>query len=255
MGYTYIRLARIDALRGQIDAAFATLADARAALAHLAPDPAADAMLGMATAQILASTGDPSAPRTADEALQLVRASGQHIALVAALGTVAEINVTDDPGAAARAAEESLALQRTRGESVFYGRVLALVTLLRARSGEQSGALTALREAIFFHAERGHWSGAYPAMAIGVLALDSLGEARAAAAIAACVAAGPMAAQRLMPLQEQDAEREVLRRIRTTIGPGEYDALFADAADLSSDLAVARALAVIDDLIATHGDG
>jgi predicted ATPase len=254
LSYAHIRLARIEALKGRTDAAFATIADARAALARLAPDPAAEAMLGMATAQILAFTGDPTAPRKADEVLQKARASGQFLALVGTLGIVAEINALEDPGTAARAAEESLTLQRLQGETVWYGRVLALATLLRVRKGDSSGALTALREAIFFHAERGTWSGTYPGMAIAALTLDSLGELHAAAAIAACVAAGPMAPQRMIPLHEQHAERDVLRRIRATIGANEYDDLFADAADLSSDLAVARALTVIDDLIATRGD-
>ena len=126
-----------------------------------------------------------------------------------------------------------------------YGRSLVLVTLFRVRNGDTSGALTALRDALSFHAERANWSGAYLAMAVAVLALDSLGEPRAAAALAACANAGPLGASRIPTLREREAERDALARSRAAIDDDAYDALFADAADLASAHAVERALAVL----------
>jgi predicted ATPase/class 3 adenylate cyclase len=152
------------------------------------------------------------------------------------------------PTAARTALEANVQIARSLGREYreyILARVLALLAQLRARDGEISAAVEALREGL----ENAHINGDRPAMGVclarGTVVMAALAELYTAGAFWGAVAEGVFAHLTVLPPNEIPAHNEFLATVRSQLGDDGYAAAIARGAAMTDEQINAFALAAV----------
>jgi hypothetical protein len=216
--------------------------DARAAFNTIDNPYALTAFLG-STATFQGMAGRTHQARAdAEQALQLARSSGNRYLLAGAYNGTAWALQRDEPDAALAAAEQSLALYREVGISAAPATgVMGLAGGLRARLGDNTGALELLHEAIII----GRDQATLPQLAGGLdWALSPLtrtGRPDVAAVFLGGLSGGALAHFGNFPGVET-ARARTLERVHAVLGDQKTDELVAHGAAMSYDELVQYAI-------------
>jgi predicted ATPase/class 3 adenylate cyclase len=179
----------------------------------------------------------------AETGLRMARRLGNPSQLTMALWTGGLAFEADNPPKALAMFEESAAQARAGANATNFGATLAHIARLRDQSGDLSGALLALREALEYFLRVGRRAEVVVPVAQLSRTLAAHDRAESAAVIAGVVAAGPLAAMARAGTPERLARATA--RARGQLGDVRYDTAFARGAAMSYDEALAYALGEI----------
>jgi predicted ATPase/class 3 adenylate cyclase len=180
-----------------------------------------------------------------DRALQLARRLGNQHLLASAFNGRAWALRRDDPEGALAAAEEFLEIYRRSGlqRSTLPG-LMALAASVRARLGDDEGALTLLRDAITVCRDDGVRPQAAAALGFALNPLCHTGRPDAAAILIGGLDRGALAAAANFP-GTADSRARTLARIRDTLGQDKTDQLVDQGASMTYDELIAYAFAAL----------
>ena len=168
---------------------------------------------------------------------------GNQSLLTGALNGKAWALQRDDPEGALAAAEQFLEVQRASGvaRNTVPG-LLALAAGLRARLGDDHGALPVLHDAVVIARDDGTLPQAAAALAFALNPLCRTGQQEVAATLIGALERGALAQVAGFP-GTADSRARTLARIRDTLGVEKTDQLVAQGAALTRDELFAYALA------------
>ncbi len=248
--WAFIALAANEAMRGDLQAAVRVIAEADAALRAAGDAPRGLSFLYSAAANFHNLMGDHDAARAdADLALESARRSQNPTATASAQFAMAVAVMRDDPEAAARALDESVALGRLGTSGGLLGFALSRRAVLRAEAGDVDGAWRDARDAVKHSHERGDRPMLATAIECAVAVLQRLGRDEAAAVLAGALAAGvttgvarPLNEGLLADLGVGDA----LDRVQAELGEQQYAAAASRGGELTLDETVGYVLSVLE---------
>ncbi len=155
----------------------------------------------------------------------------------------------DDPEAASRALDESVALGRLGTSGGLLGYTLSRRAVLRANAHDHAGAVRDAREAVKHSHERGDRPMLTSALECAVAVLQRLGRDEAAAVLAGAIASGittgvprPLTGGVVADLGVSDA----VERARAALGEEQDAAAASRGAQMTLDEVVAYVLSVLD---------
>jgi predicted ATPase len=255
----YVTLATGDALAGAQQAALQTLIAGHRALDAIGANDFNHLVLDFTGQIVLVLSGEHEDARgPAEEDLQRAHTFANPSALIMALFFFGETRRSDESSDAIQALEECVARARTvaTADSAFALLALGSLAKLRARRGEHTPAIEALREALV----RAHDTGQPVVLAtilnhgIGVAA--DLNALEFAATLGAAATDGPLAwlinVGPALLIQRQAA----LDQVRARLDPERYHAAVARGTATSYEQIVEYTLAELDRLLAeTNNDG
>ena len=168
---------------------------------------------------------DPvSATVDAVEALRAAQATGNPTAIANALFVRGLAAWQTDPDAAASLLDDGIALVRAGANSIVYPMMLAVRSVVYARSGDSVGAHAALHEAIAWRAtRRATCPRSMTALDYGVQVWARFGEPQVAATVGGFVA-GPYGAFGSLPTYEIPRRDQALREVQSELGDDEFAA-------------------------------
>jgi hypothetical protein len=189
----------------------------------------------------------------ATEAVRLAHELQNPTALAISLGVFGLSWLRDDPDAATKALEESIALTRAGAGDGIFAHSLALLAPLRARARDLEGAITAVREALTY----AHDTDDPAAIATAMASAVEVGYAARDPEIAA-VLAGILDSDAFRPdLLPNDAHlltrQRILEAARATLGDDAYESAFARGVAMSYDAGLAYALGELDQIANNDG--
>ena len=246
----YIALAVADSLAGHDEAALHTLAAGHRALDAIGADDSAHIVLMGLDAQVHLYAGQVDDARTlAEDALGRARALANPSMIITILRWFAWTRRPDESNDTIAALEECLAHSRAVAtpDSAAVVHVLGLLAKLRARRGERTSAMEALREGV----ARAHDTGQKSFLFGGVLtyAVSVAADLDAwefAATLGAAVTDGPLAEPAWVDPDERADRQATLDDARERLGPDRYDAAHATGAAMSYEQTVEYTLAELD---------
>jgi hypothetical protein len=178
----------------------------------------------------------------AGRAVQLARQSGNRYLLAGAYHGTAWALQRDDPAAALAAAEKSLAFYREIDIAAAHAPgVNSLTGGLRARLGDDAGALELLHEAVIVGRDQGVRPQLAAALDWALSPLSRTGQADVAATFIGGLTGGALAGVGNFPGVDT-ARARTLERIRTVLGDEKTDELVAHGAAMSYDELVEYAI-------------
>jgi hypothetical protein len=200
----------------------------------------------MAMFKAMASRID-DARADAERGLELARRSGNQMLLASAYHATAWALLREDPAAALAAAEQYLDLCREFHIMAFaaVGSVMALAAGLRARLGDDPGALELLHDAIIAGRDQGRRPQVVAALDWALSPLTRNGRADVAATLLGGLTHGALAGVANFPGVDA-ARARALDRIRRALSGDKADELVARGAALSYDALVSYAVQNLD---------
>ena len=178
-------------------------------------------------------------------ARQLGNPSQLAIALAAAGWALLALGRLDEASAAL---EESVALTRAGASDVMFGHALGYVAAIWGLLGDASRCLAGFQDAVRHFVDCGDHSGLSGAMTHGAAPLVAIGEP--ALAVAFCAVARGQGVE-IFAGGARATTEQALAAARDSLGPDEYDSLWARCEAMSYDDAVAHILAELDTAIAS----
>ena len=217
---------------------------ARAHFDSVSEFEAACTLAGFSSFEAMAGRID-AARADSDRALQLAQRVGNQSLLTGALNGKAWALQRDDPEGALAAAEQFLEVQRASGvaRNTVPG-LLALAAGLRARLGDDHGALPVLHDAVVIARDDGTLPQAAAALTFALNPLCRTGQQEVAATLIGALERGALAQAAGFP-GTADSRARTLARIRDTLGVEKTDQLVAQGAALTRDELFAYALAAL----------
>jgi predicted ATPase len=204
----------------------------------------------------LAATGAASASyvgnyavavEQAEEAVRCARLAGHPSHLATALFTYGLVFALTDDEASRRALEEGIELIRPGASAVGAG-TFALLAMLRARSGERRGALTALRRSIVMSSGVADRVSLGESVCMAEITLGTFGHHEAVAVLFGAHSSGAVVALG-GSTRQRDEEMRTAERARTALGDTRADELARRGASMSYDDVVEYLLSVINELL------
>ena len=179
-----------------------------------------------------------------DRALRLAQRLGNQTLLTGALNGRAWALQRDDPEGALAAAEQFLQVQRSGVARNTVPGVLALAAGLRARLGDDHGALPALHDAMVIARDDGTLPQAAAVLGFALNPLCRTGQPEVAATLIGALERGALAQVAGFP-GTADSRTRTLARIQDQLGVEKTDQLVAHGAALTRDELFAYALAAL----------
>ena len=185
----------------------------------------------------------------ADEAVGLARRTRNPSIQVVALYALGETLVHTDPESALDTFEECLKVMRAGASNIVLSPALAEIGRLRASDGDTTGAISALREAVFHSHDAG-----YRPMVVGALdramhAFASLQLDEPAAVLAGVVIEGSLAGMNHFFDPVADEREAALRAVQSRLGNQAYLGARGRGTDMGYDDVIQYALQLFDDLL------
>jgi hypothetical protein len=237
-------------MRGDLEAAARVIAEAGVALRASGDEPRGLSFLYSAGANFHNLMGDHAAARVdADLALEAARRSQNPTATASAQFARAVALMRDEPAAASRALDESVALGRLGTGGGLLGYVLSRRAVLRADAGDLDGARRDAREAVKHSHGRGDRPMLTSALECSVVVFQRLGRDEAAAVLAGALTAGVSSSVSRALAGGMIADLEVddrLEQSRAALGEAQYAAARSRGAELTLDETVTYVLNVLD---------
>ena len=220
------------------------LADAaRAHFDSVSEFEAARTCAGLSAFEAMAGRID-EARADSDRALRLAQRLGNQTLLTGALNGRAWALQRDDPEGALAAAEQFLQVQRSGVARNTVPGVLALAAGLRARLGDDHGALPALHDAMVIARDDGTLPQAAAVLGFALNPLCRTGQPEVAATLIGALERGALAQVAGFP-GTADSRTRTLARIQDQLGVEKTDQLVAHGAALTRDELFAYALAAL----------
>jgi predicted ATPase len=241
--HAYATMILVHAWAGRPDDAWAVAADANAALDRIGARPFDRALVRQIAAAAAALRGDTDGARaSAAEALELARKAAMPSGLAVALWASSLTLARDEPERALELVDQAIALMRAGASDAVLGHVLSVGAQLRARAGDESGALDALRESIEVSHVRGDLAMLAVALDRGITVLGGAGQSEAVATLAGMCADGPLAPISRLPRLESGYRTIVVDAARARLGERAFREAYERGAAMTVERAVRYAL-------------
>ena len=248
--WAYIALASSESMTGDLDAALRVLEEGAVALRSAGDEPRSMSILHSAATNFRNVLGDHTAARVeADLALDAARRSRNPTATASAQFAIAIAFSSEDPAAARRALDESIALGRDGTSGGLLGFALGRRAVLRADAGDWVGALEDARESVRKSHERGDRPMLSTALECVVVVLVSFGRYEAAVVLAGALEAGAITGVRRHLEGGLAADLGIavaVARARDELGDDHYDVAHAQGARMALDDVVGFVLSELD---------
>ena len=252
LSFCYVALALSHSAVGERAKAAAALTDGVRTLKAIQAPVAEHAFLHGGIAFLAALHGDLALARaSAAEALRLARLTANPSLQASALSDMARAEWSDDPDAATRWLDESIALTTAGASGVSLGFALALRAELRARAGRHADAITDLRDAIRYSRDKGDWIMAATAVDRGVLVLESLNQPDLATFARRAITTGAFANLSVVPRWERRERYRTLGELHH--GDERHTAAEAAATVMSRDETAEHLLIELNNLLSLVG--
>jgi predicted ATPase len=234
------------------------VADAHRGLDAIGGDAYARSALHSAFATMLLTVGDVvGAKQEADAGMKIARQLANPTCLTLAHFAFGWAWSNDDPDAALAAFDQSIALTRAGALDGAYGAALCQAALIRARKGDERGAVEGLREAIAYSHDVGDRVNFSNAVNRGTEIVGRLGHAELSAVFGGIVAGQFLGTSLIYELRGSESwEHEaVLDHVREELGDDAFAAATARGQAMSYDDIVAFALGELDRILEELDDG
>jgi predicted ATPase/class 3 adenylate cyclase len=238
----YVMLVAIEMTAGNHTRAFELVGAARSYLDDLQHNSdTARILAGFAAFEAMAGQLD-AARADSDRAIQLVQRTGNQQVLANVLNGRAWALQRDDPQAALAVAEQFLEIYRRTGvaRSVAPG-LTALAAGLRARLGDNHGALPLLRDAVVIARDDGTLPTAAAALGFALNPLCRIGRPEAAATLIGALDRGALAHVAGFP-GTADARARTLARVRDALGDDHAERLIERGAAMTYEEVIGYAI-------------
>jgi predicted ATPase len=196
--------------------------------------------------------GDRAARAEAEQVLREARALGNPTGIGNALHSFGWALARESPDEALAAFEEASSGLTTANDNLVMS-AFGMVAQLRARRGDRSGALEALRASVVSGHELGDRPQFVATIGWGVFVFSRFGQLEQAAVLAGALVDGPLAEISRFPGVAQSHEDPALTRVRSAIGTDAYRDAAARGAAMSFDDVVAYMIREIDALAEADG--
>ncbi|MEX0663732.1 MAG: adenylate/guanylate cyclase domain-containing protein [Acidimicrobiia bacterium] len=193
--------------------------------------------------------GDPQALEDARAATTVARKSGNPTAIGNSLHALGMALARSDPDEALAVLEEAATVKMVSGKSNLLGNAYALIAQLRARRGERSAALEALRFSIAHLDEAGDKPQFLGTIDWAVVIFRLFEEDEAMAVTAGVAIDGPLAVLNNFPGVPRHGD-PALSKVEARLGAERYRELVAQGAAMSYDEVVQYLFAEIDRMLA-----
>jgi hypothetical protein len=255
VSFPFVALAYSQLVGGRYDDAIATAAEGERVVRDVGTDPwDLVHMLNLVSSFGAMNANDERALPAAEEAVRLGRALGNMFVLTGALFGLGRALVRTDVEGAKAAVEESLALSRA-WENATHGSIAALAAHLRARTGDQIGAIEALQDGFAFFAEVGDRPQFLGAATHAIRILGRLGEYEVAETLLGVAVDGPLAALNNFPDLRLEDSDPLIATIHRELGAEDAAACRSRGAAMTYEEAVDYTIVELDRIAVARAHG